>query len=195
MERNTPFVSTLDGKNIRRLKALETAAIINIVWSPKGDLYITARNSGNEKRTIWRMPSDYSNIELITKEGFVVTDVTPDGKYLLGREIEGEQTGIHLMHLDTKKIVSLVPDVATAIVRMAPDNKSFLYALEKANEILFYKAPLKDGKLVGQPEIVLKVPFVFLFMMEGNAYDFTRDLSTIIFAQPTMQADLYLLSY
>ena len=82
------------------------------------------------------------------------------------------------------------------MVRIAPDDQSFLYAVESDNnEIIFYRANWKNGKLVGSPEVALKVPFAFPLSFEGNAYDFTRDLSTIIFAQPAMQADIYLLSH
>jgi serine/threonine protein kinase/sugar lactone lactonase YvrE len=194
MDGNTTFVSTIDGKNIRPTKTFETS-VNNVVWSPNGDLYVTLRNAKTSKRVIWKMRSDGSNIERITEDGCLVTDVTSDHKYLLGRNFEGDETGVHLIRLDTKQMIPLVPDVSTAIVRVSADNRSFLYAVEKSNEILFYKAGLKDGKLDGEPELVLKVPFVFLQMLDGNAFDFTRDLSTIVFVQPNMQADIYLLSH
>jgi hypothetical protein len=39
------------------------------------------------------------------------------------------------------------------------------------------------------------VPFAFsLTYYSGNAYDFSRDLSTIVYARPGGHADLYLLS-
>jgi hypothetical protein len=76
----------------------------------------------------------------------------------------------------------------------ASANKSFLYAIETPKEILFYRAKWKDGKLIGTPNVTLRVPFAFPLAFEGNAYDFTRDLSTIIFTEPNMQADVYLLS-
>jgi len=40
-----------------------------------------------------------------------------------------------------------------------------------------------------------KVPFAFpIFYFNGNAYDFSPDLSTIVYARPGGHADLYLLS-
>ena len=42
--------------------------------------------------------------------------------------------------------------------------------------------------------LALKVPFVFPMMYDGNAYDFSRDLSTVVYARPGGHADLYLLS-
>jgi hypothetical protein len=41
----------------------------------------------------------------------------------------------------------------------------------------------------------LKVPFAFPSdYRNGNAYDFSRDLSTIVYARPGGHPDLYLLS-
>jgi hypothetical protein len=48
--------------------------------------------------------------------------------------------------------------------------------------------------VVGKPEVALKVPFAFPLIHAGNAYDFSRDLSTIVYARPGGNADLYLLS-
>jgi hypothetical protein len=47
--------------------------------------------------------------------------------------------------------------------------------------------------LVGKPQIALKLPFAFPLMYEGNAYDFSPDLSTIVYARPGGHQDLYLL--
>jgi hypothetical protein len=52
----------------------------------------------------------------------------------------------------------------------------------------------KDGKLIGAPQVALKVPFAFPLNYAGNAYDFSRDLSTIVYARPGGHADPYLLS-
>jgi hypothetical protein len=40
----------------------------------------------------------------------------------------------------------------------------------------------------------LKHPFAFAFSSGGNAYDFARDLSAVVYARPGGHADLYLLS-
>ena len=57
----------------------------------------------------------------------------------------------------------------------------------------FYKQALKDGAAAGAPHVMLKLPFTFRSMYNGNAYDFTPDLSTVVYARPGGQADLYLL--
>ena len=48
---------------------------------------------------------------------------------------------------------------------------------------------------IGKPQVALKLPFSFpVFYNNGNAYDFSPDLSTIVYARPGGQADFYLLT-
>ncbi len=58
----------------------------------------------------------------------------------------------------------------------------------------FTVSPGKTAKSSGQPQVALKVPFAFPLDYHGNAYDFSSDLSTIVYARPGGHADLYLLS-
>ena len=49
-------------------------------------------------------------------------------------------------------------------------------------------------QLIGGVQVALKVPFTFsMDYGYANAYDFSRDLSTIVYARPSGHADLYLL--
>ena len=58
-----------------------------------------------------------------------------------------------------------------------------------------YRQPWKDGKIIGAPQVALKVPFAFsLDYATGNAYDFSGDLSTLVYVRPGGHQDLYLLS-
>ena len=86
------------------------------------------------------------------------------------------------------------PGVATFGVDFARDGKSFLYAVASRGEVTIYRQPWKDGKNVGPSQPALKVPFAFPLEYRGNAYDFSRDLFTIVYARPGGHADLYLLS-
>jgi hypothetical protein len=51
----------------------------------------------------------------------------------------------------------------------------------------------RTAKAVGQPQVALKLPFSFPLTTGGNAYDFTRDLSTVVYARPGGHAELYYL--
>lgn len=62
-------------------------------------------------------------------------------------------------------------------------------------EVTIFRQPWRDGKTIGAPQVALKVPFAFPLVVDNaNAYDFSRDLSTIVYARPGGHADLYLLS-
>ncbi|HYL47424.1 MAG TPA: hypothetical protein VEU52_10385, partial [Candidatus Limnocylindrales bacterium] len=62
------------------------------------------------------------------------------------------------------------------------------------SDVTIYRQPWQDGKLTGPTQVALKLPFTFPLLAGGNAYGFARDLSTVIYARPSGQADLYLLS-
>jgi hypothetical protein len=66
--------------------------------------------------------------------------------------------------------------------------------VESNGEVTFYRQPWKDGKTIGAPLVALKVPFAFPLAYIGNGYDFSRDLSNIVYMRPGGHADLYLLS-
>ena len=42
--------------------------------------------------------------------------------------------------------------------------------------------------------MALKLPFAFPLISGGNAYDFSRDLATVVYARPSGHADLYFLT-
>jgi len=88
----------------------------------------------------------------------------------------------------------LVPGV-TGGATSARDGKSFSYGIVSRGELTIYRRPWNDGKVIGTPQVALKVPFDYsLTNQQGNLYDFSRDLSTIVYARPGGHADLYLLS-
>jgi len=124
----------------------------------------------------------------------LVTDVEPAGRYLLDVVTRGEKTGIYEVFTSDRKCISLVPGGVTFIVSFARDGKSFLYPVASRGEVTIYRQAWSEGKLIGAPQVALKVPFAFTLDYQGNAYDFSRDLSTIVYARPGGQADLYLLS-
>jgi hypothetical protein len=53
---------------------------------------------------------------------------------------------------------------------------------------------LERTEIIGVPQVALKVPFVFPLQYNlGNAYDFSADLSVIVYPRPGGRADIYLL--
>ena len=87
-----------------------------------------------------------------------------------------------------------MPGVVTFSILFARDGKSILYAVPSRRDVTIYRQNWQAGKVVGQPQVALKLPFAFPLVSGGNAYDITRDLSTVVYARPGGHADLYLLS-
>jgi hypothetical protein len=81
------------------------------------------------------------------------------------------------------------------LCRTSADGQSILFAVAGKGQIIVYRQKWADGKIIGDPEIALQLPFAFLLAYNGNAYDISRDLSTVVFARPHDQCDLSLLSY
>ena len=120
--------------------------------------------------------------------------MTPAGDICLGVVTRGEKTGIYEYSTLDRKCISLLPGVVTFTAIFSADGKSFLYAVASRGEVTIYRQLWREGKTIGVPQVALKVPFAFAFYNGGNAYDFSRDLSTIVYVRPGGQADLYLLS-
>jgi WD40 repeat protein len=182
------YIVGADGKDLHQIAAIPGNLQV-IVWGADGkSLYATAYTTTTP--IIYRLDEKGEHPEKLT-EGLTVLDATPDGKYLLGIRLYGQETGIYAVSLSDRKRLLLAPDVATFVIRMAPDGKSFLYPIEENGKITFYRQGFADGKAVGDKVAALKLPFSFPIMYFGNAYDFAPDLSTIIYARPGGQADFY----
>jgi serine/threonine protein kinase/Tol biopolymer transport system component len=179
-----------DGRGLRQIKGVE-GSVQWIVWSSDGrSLYLSVAN-GLAKASIWKANADGSNTQKFLDESCIVMDVSPDGKYLLGAVLFGGDVGIYEVSTKDKRRISLLPGVETFEVRFSPDGKSFLYPVASRAEVIFYRQAWSDGKLIGKPQIALKFPFAFSLAYRGNAFDFSPDLSTIVYVRPGGQADLY----
>jgi hypothetical protein len=81
--------------------------------------------------------------------------------------------------------------------RMCPPEKSRdsdRLRCRAVRSLQIYRLPWHDGKLTGPAQAALKLPFAFRQGYSGNAYEFSKDLSTVVYARPAGHADLYLLS-
>ena len=187
------YVVGTDGSDLRQLPSMAGMAISNTVWSPdQKSVYVSAVEGAQwYSHTIWKW-SDGSNPEkLVEKCGFAY-DIDPGGKYLLALVTFGEKTGVYEVPISERKCIPLLPGVASGTI-FARDGKSLLYAVAFRGEVAIYRQPWKDGKVIGTPQVALKLPFTFP-LNYGSTYDFSHDLSTIVYARPGGHADLYLLS-
>jgi len=188
------YILGADGSGLRQLPW--TRPIDSLVGSPdQKSVYVTDREKEGSVRTVWRVNTDSSNLEKIADNCGAATDIDPGGQYLLSLAAGGDKTGIYEVSISDRKCISLRPGVVTPNVTFARDGKSFLYAVGSRGEVTIFRQPWRDGKLIGAPQVALKAPFALPpYYANGNAYDFSRDLSTIVYARPGGHADLYLLS-
>lgn len=166
---------------------------INVIWAADRQYVYVTLGSSSAADEVWRAKPDGSALEKIA-EGCTATDISNDGRYILGSLSEGDQIGICQITIADHRKEMILKDVTTFMVRAGSDGKSILYAVPGETEAIVYRAPWKEGKIMGQPEIALKVPFTFALDINGNAYDFARDLSMIVYSQTDSQMDLYALS-
>jgi serine/threonine protein kinase len=191
---DTAYIVGADGSGLRQLLRTKNS-IWDVVWSPdQKSFYVAGPEKGSQILTVWKLNVDGSNSEKFVDNCAQVSDIDPSGQYLIGVVLTGENAGIYEVSISDRKCISLLPGVATFNATFAHDGKSFLYAVASRGEVTVFRQSWRDGKLIGAPKAALTVPFSFPFgYATGNAYDFSRDLSTIIYARPGGHADLYLL--
>jgi serine/threonine protein kinase len=166
------------------------------MWSPDGKIfYFSGYEKDPAKVAIWKMSTDGIAVEKISESCGYVQDVFHDGRYLLTGNGPGGGVGIYQFSLADSKCSPLLPELATLEIHVAADGKSFLYLTASHGETVIYRQPWHDGKLAGPAQPAVKLPFTFRIGYAGNAYDFSNDMSTIVYARPGGQADLYLFSH
>jgi serine/threonine protein kinase len=189
------YIVGTDGSSLRQLPQMGVS-VWSSTWSPdQKAVYVAGLEEGGSMPSVWKWNVEDSNLEKFVDNCCSVSDIDPGGQYLLGVISLGEKAGIYEVSTSDRKCFSLLPGTATFAAVFARDGKSFLYAVASRGEVTIYRQPWRDGKLIGTPQVALEVPFAFpLQYATGNGYDFSRDLSTIVYARPGGQADLYLLS-
>ncbi|HYL68856.1 MAG TPA: protein kinase [Candidatus Limnocylindria bacterium] len=188
------YTSAADGSGTRQIP-WSGGSLQALMSSPdQKSIYLNSYDQGASRPTIWRENPDGSNPEKLTDECGHAFETSPDGKYLLTVLRGADRLGIAEFSLADKKCATLLPGAITFGIAMAPDGKSFLYAIPSRSDVTIYRQPWHDGKLTGPSQVAVKLPFAFPLLAGGNAYDFSRDLSTVVYARPAGQADLFLLS-
>ena len=189
------FVVRTDGGKLRQIP-WTGVSIAWAVWSPDGKSFYFSGNEKNPaKFATWRASADGSNVEKIAEDCGAAEDVSSDGKYLLsGNTPLGGGPGVYLLSVADRKCTPVAPDLASLELHFSADGKAILYALASHGEISIYRQAWQSGKLTGSPQPAMKLPFLFRQGYMGNAYDFSNDLSTVVYARPGGHADLYYLS-
>jgi hypothetical protein len=158
-------------------------------------LYLGGAEKDLNVLSIWKVPVDGSSIEKVADNCGAVWDASADGKYLLSSQSTvGQTIGVSEFSLADHKCIRILPELNTLVVHFSSDGKGILYLGASRGETTIYRQPWRDGKLTGPAQPALKFPFGFHRDYSGNAYDFSKDLSTVVYSRPGGHADLYLLS-
>lgn len=186
------YIVAAHGSDLRQLPIVDGTPT-SVVWSPdQKSVYISSARDEAALRSVWRASVDGSTLDRLVSDGGDVIDADRSGQYLLGIVYYGGKTGIYQISVADKKCILLLPSVTTLGSFFDPDGNSFLYAVPFHDEAVIYRQRWHDGKLIGRPEVELKLPFTFPVNHRGNGYDFSRDLSTVVYIRPGGHADLYL---
>jgi hypothetical protein len=188
------YIVGADGSGLHAL-TWNGGTMQGVVYSDDAkSLYINSFEQGVAGGSIWKEAAEGSTPEKIVDGCGFTWDVAPGGQYLLSLIAAGDKAGIYGYSVAEKRCTPLVPGVVTFSILFARDGKSILYAIPSRHDVTIYRHNWQAGKVIGQPQVALKLPFAFPLVSGGNAYDITRDLSTVVYARPGGHADLYLLS-
>ena len=183
------YIIHSDGTALRQLPWSGISAGYGSATPDPNFLYLGGWEHDFSRITTWKVAVDGSSVEKLADGCDAVWDVSSDGRYLL----TSGSAGVSEFSVPDHKCISLAPELNTLVVHFSADGKSILYFAPGRGEGTIYRQPWHDGKLTGPAVPALKIPFSFRVGYSGNAYDFSKDLSTVVYARPSGQADLFLL--
>ncbi|MFY9732767.1 MAG: protein kinase [Candidatus Acidiferrales bacterium] len=189
------YIVKTDGTGVRQIPWSGASGGYGSASVDPNFFFLGGQETDLAKLTIWKVATDGSSVEKLVDDCGAVWDASLDGKYLITSLSSGAPgLGVSAVSLADRKCIPLLSELSTLVVHVSSDNKSILYLGATRGETTIYRVPWHDGKLTGPPQPAVKLPFAFHQGYSGNAYDFSKDLSTIVYARPGGQADLYLLS-
>jgi serine/threonine protein kinase len=189
------YIVKTDGTGLRQIPWSGVSAGYSAPSVDPKFFFLGGQETDLAKLTIWKAATDGSSIEKLTDDCGAIWDTSPDGKYLISSLSSGTQNlGVSEFSLADRKCIPIMPELNTLVVHFSSDNKSILYLGASRGETTIYRVPWHDGKITGPPQPAVKLPFAFRQGYNGNAYEFSKDLSTVVYARPSGHADLYLLS-
>ena len=187
------YLAKSDGSAIRQIR-WSGGDIDWATWAPDGRAIFLSGDEKDLKGTTWRVSGDGSNPEKLMENCGYAMDVSANGKYLFTSFAGLGKKGIGQISIDERTCTVLMPDLNTLMVRVAADGNAILYLTASRGETTIYRQLWRDGKPFGQAQPAVRLPFAFQQAYVGNAYDFSKDLSTVVYARPGGHADVYLLS-
>jgi Tol biopolymer transport system component len=189
------YIVRIDGKGLRQVSWTGSSGGYSSPSPDPNVLYLGGQESDLSKVSIWKVPVDGLKVEKLGDNCGAVWDASPDGNYLITSLNTGTETlSVSEFSLAERKCTSLLPQLSTLVVHFSSDGKFILYLTASRGETTLFRQPWHDGRLAGPPQVAFRLPFAFRQGYAGAAYDFSKDLSAVVYARPGGHADLYLLS-
>jgi serine/threonine protein kinase/Tol biopolymer transport system component len=187
------FLVGTDGHGLQRIEGTE-GFVGWTTWSADGNTIYISATTGGGKEVIWTADANGTHVQRFLDDCCQSVDASQDGERLLGLRLRGEDAGIFQIGLKDKRVIPLVQGVAPFGAHYSPDGKSVLYPADSHGLLTFYRQPIQGKDPIGKPQVALTLPFTFPLSYNGNAFDFSPDLSTVVYARPGGQAEIYLAS-
>jgi len=188
------YVVDADGTHAREVAWPSGAFAGFAIWEA-GDQSIVISGLDNENHVInRRIWLDGRPEQIVSENCGMATDITADGKWMIGTDLWSTNSGIYMYSVPDKKCVTLKSGISTYVVFFSKDGKSFYYSQASADETTVYRQALKNGAVAGAPVPALKMAFALREDYNGNDYTVSLDLATVVFARPNGHQDLYFLS-
>ena len=190
------YVAKTDGTGVRSLPV--TAAFIGMgAWSSDGTtIYFSGYEKDPNRISTWAANLTDSSTRLLAENCGFVQDITLDNRTLLQSDTFQSEGGNKLYRLSVadRSCTAFMSAPPIFISHLSSDDKSIFYAAASQGQMMIYRQAWRGGKALGTAQVAMKLPFAFRQNYSGNAYDFSKDLSTIIYARPGGHADLYFLA-
>jgi serine/threonine protein kinase/Tol biopolymer transport system component len=188
------FVVDADASHARQLGWPSGRFVGFAVWEPGNESIVVSGVDSLNHVYAERIWLDARPAEPMIENCGMISDISPDRKWMVGTDLWSENAGIYLFSAADKKCVNVKSGIATYIVFFAPDGKSLYYSQSFSGQTTIFRQPLRDGKPVGSPVTAIKMAFALREDYNGNDFIVSSDLSSIVFARPNGHQDLYLLS-
>jgi len=164
------------------------------IWEPGDQSIVVSGLDKENKVKAWRIWLDGRPAAFLYENCGMPVDISPDRKFILDILLWTDAAGIYQYSLADKKCTQLKSGIATYTLMFGRDGKSFLYSLASNGETVIYRQPWRNGTPIGSPVPALKIPLALREDYNGNAFNVSSDLSSVVYARPAGYDDLYLLS-
>ncbi len=191
------YAVNADGTQLRQLPSPPGLTEFSALMPGTSDLLFTNYSGRGPQAThTWKL--DLKDPNARPQELYVgcngALDVSPDGNYVIGPILWGDNPGMYQYSLRDQKCTPLKPNLPSYFAEYGRDGKSFFFASTKNGQTTIYRQPWQNGEAKGEPKPVLVFPFVVREDFSGNAAAVSPDLSLIIYARPNGHDDLYFMA-